>query len=274
MTASELFSGISLPGLYRCYYCGASCDDQYRSSTYVKDTFTNRDIVKYPQSLTVCQGCVDSLGLGDDAMNMIDGSIRVRENSRGMQPRLYSWILTPRRRLAATKAHIALLRDAILEPPEPPFVIILADSGQKQLIFRAPIALDRLVFPVMLEDSVIEVIPDLLTERIAQAVPIVAALGKPALLGDLSFSSWTRVQEYFGSIDLLEKWIDMRSQPLSRLAAWLSPSKEEAQIEYPAIERREVSPRTGGACRQKPNIAGNGTDDYQGRSGQVLFDLG
>lgn len=275
MTASELFAGGKHNhGKFACYYCGCSCDDKYKTSEYVKDTFTNRDIVKYPQSQFVCIGCVESLGSGEDKMPFIDGTIKVRENARGMCPRMYSWILFPDHKLAGTKAHIKEWREILTEPPETPFAVILADSGQKQLIFRAPIALDKKCFSVLLEDEAIEVYPGLLKERIEMCTPICAALGKPALQGEISFSSYTRYESYHGEIETLDKWLAIRDQPLSRLAAWLSKSKEDAQNEYPSIERGKVQTVSSGTDRQEPGIAGDGAVSNQGRGGQVLFDLG
>jgi len=230
LTASELFSGNKHNhGDHNCYYCGASCDEQYKTADYVKDTFTNRDIVKYPQSQFVCVGCVESLGNGEDKMPFIDGTVKVRENARGMCPRMYSWILFTDHKLAGTKAHIKEWRELLANPPEPPFAVILADSGQKQLIFRAPIAMSKKCFSILLEDECIEVIPEQLAERLEMCTPICAALGKPALQGEISFSSYTRYNEYHGEIETLEKWLAIRDQPLSRLAAWLSLSKENAQ---------------------------------------------
>lgn len=247
ITASSLFSSKKYLGneKFRCYYCGAPCGDEYRTKDYVKDTFTNRDIVKFPGSPYVCTGCVESLGQGPDEILMIDGTVKVRENSRGMQPHLYSWILTQDKKLAATKAHISFLRETILNPPEPPFAIILADSGQKQLIFRAPVAMSREVFQVMLEDAVIEVNPEQLLDRLALALPIVAALGKPALLDEITVSSCIQYHKYFGDIDALEKWLEVKNEPLSRLAAWLSKNKEDAQNEYQPIDRGTVPAKIG-----------------------------
>jgi hypothetical protein len=275
VTASELFAGRKHNhGDHNCYYCGASCDEQYKTADYVKDTFTNRDIVKYPQSKYVCIGCVESLGNGEDEMPYIDGTTKVRENARGMCPRMYSWILFPDHKLAGTKAHMKEWREILLNPPDPPFAIILAESGQKQLIFRAPIAMDKACFSILLEDEAIEVIPELLKERIEMCTPICAALGKPALEGDISFSSYTRYQEYYGEIESFEKWLAIRSEPLSRLAAWLSKSKEDAQNEYPNIECGKVSAGAGRTGGQKSGASGNGAVSNQGRGGQVLFDLG
>jgi hypothetical protein len=239
LTVSKLFAGSRHnPGDHHCHFCGTDCDETYLSADYVKDTFTNRDIVKYPGSKFVCRGCIESLGWGEDEMLMLDGSVKKRENARGMAPRMYSWVLTRDSRIAFTKAHISLIRDILCEHvPEPPFSIIIADSGQKQLIFRAPVAVSREVFSVMLEDEVIEVTPALLRERIALVTPIVAATGKPALLEEFSIGTFIAYEKYHGNIDALETWQKIQHEPLSRLAAWLSKSKEDAQYEYPTSKR-------------------------------------
>jgi CRISPR type IV-associated protein Csf1 len=275
MTASTLYAGSNhRPGPNRCYYCGSNCDDTHLSADLVKDTFTNRDIVAFPNSAFVCEGCASSLGAGPDEMEMLDGETRNRTNARGMQPRMYSWILSTGRRVAATKAHIALLRAVILNPPDPPFAIILADSGQKQLIFRAPIALSREVYPILLEDARIEVDVSALAIILPIAARICAGLGKPALLGDLGYGSYFRYEEYFGDTDGIERWLEIRDRPLSRLAAWLSPSKEDAQHEHPGIERPSVPAKTGRTHRPGPGIAGGGPGSGQAGCGQVLLDLG
>jgi hypothetical protein len=238
LTASKLFAGSRHnPGDHRCYFCGADCDDSYLTKDYVQDIFSNRDIVKFPASKYVCRGCVESLGWGGDEMLMLDGSIKKRENVRGMAPRMYSWVLTRDNRVAFTKAHMFLIRDILCNNvPEPPFSIIIADSGQKQLIFRTPVAMSRKIFPVMLEDEVIEVTPALLRKRIALVTPIVAATGKPALLDKLTTGTFIAYEKYHGNIETLELWQKIQHEPLSRLTAWLSKSKEDAQNEYPAIK--------------------------------------
>jgi hypothetical protein len=237
MTASELFAGTRHnPGSKHCYFCGADCDESYLSADYIKDTFTNRDIIKYPRSQYVCRGCVESLGWGEDEMLMLDGSIKYRKKARDMAPRMYSWILTTDKRIAFTKAHIALARERILDPPEPPFSIIITDSGQKQLIFRAPVAMSREIFSILLEDEIVEVLPEQLQDRLAMATPVVAATGKPALLEEFTVGAYIVYEKYHGNIDALEKWQAVQHEPLSRLAAWLSKNREEAQNEYPTIK--------------------------------------
>lgn len=233
ITASILFAGDAFKyGSQKCYYCGANCSIHYSTKEYVKSTFTNRDIIKYPDSKYVCIGCVQSLGQGGDKMLMIDNSIKIRENSRGMQPRNYSWILTKHQKWAATKAHIKEIREIIFNPPEPPFSIILADSGKKQLIFRAPISLSKNNYPILLEENIIEVDIERLKEYIKLSTKISAAIGKPVLLTDISYNHFFRYEQYFGDISDLESWIKIKNEPLASLAVWLTVGKKEAQNEY------------------------------------------
>lgn len=241
ITASTLFAGSEhRSGQHSCFYCGAYCDGSHDAQTHVKPTFTNRDIVAVPVSQYLCHGCYLSLGDGSADMPMLDGTIKAFTTPRGMAPRLYSWLLTAFERLAFTKAHIPLIRDILTDSaklPEPPFAVVLSDSGQKQLIFRAPVAHERTAFPILLEDGQIVVEPIELARRIAITAPIVAATGKPALKEAPSIATWIAMQTYHGGdarapFEALEEWERIRVQPLSRLAAWLAPNKEEAQNIY------------------------------------------
>jgi len=230
LTPSELFyiagmGKLPNPAPHRCYYCGASCDDSFRTKDYVQETFTNRDVVLFPGSQFCCPGCVEAAGAGPDEMEMLDGTIRVRENLRGMQPRMYSWIITKGRRWAATKAHIAQLREFILNPPEPPFCVVLADSGQKQLLFRAAVAHDRDRFPVLLEDHRIMVDRVELSRALEAADLLAEAIGKPALLVPLTMSLWISCQEHHGTTDPMEAWGEWRNTETGKLAAWLAKTK-------------------------------------------------
>jgi hypothetical protein len=230
VTASQLFAGSAhIAGMFLCYYCGASCDDTHKTSIYVKETFTNRDIVLYPNSLHICQGCIMSLGNGWADMPMIDGSVKSFTTARGMAPRMYSWLLTQDKRLAFTKAHISTVRDMLTDYskiPEPPFALILSESGQKQLIFRAPVAHDKKAFSVMLEDKIINLTFYEFKERMKLASNISIKIGKPVLKDSPTVASYISANKA-GIFKQLEKWQEVKNEPLSQLAAWLAPPKGE-----------------------------------------------
>ena len=228
ITASTLFAQADPTGEHNCYYCGAECDETHKTKEYVKPTFTNRDIVKFPASEYVCDGCALSLGDGWEDMQMIDGSTKEFTSPRGMAPRMYSWVLTKDKRLGFTKAHISTIREILTNKnklPEPPFSIIISDSGQKQLIFRAPVAWEKGAFSILLEDEVINVDVELLKERLALAASISTKIGKPALK-DITFNTYIQARKE-GLVKEVEQWEKIMMEPLSRLAAWISPAKEK-----------------------------------------------
>jgi len=230
MTASKLFAGNRhITGDNNCYYCGTDCDSTYGVKQYVKDTFTNRDIVKYPASQYVCQGCAMSLGDGWADMEMIDGSVKEFTTPRSMAPRMYSWLITEGKRLAFTKAHIPIVRGKLTDAeklPDPPFSWVLSDSGKKHLIFRAPVALSREAFGVMLEEKEILVVPGLLKDRLGLAARISSKIGKPVLRDPVVMSTYIAAKKA-GVVGDLEAWAKVRQEPLSQLAAWLAPCKDK-----------------------------------------------
>ena len=231
ITASALFAGDRYRiGEHNCYYCGALCDVTHKSADYVKPTFTNRDVAQYPRSDYVCQGCVMSLGDGWADMPMIDGSVKAFTTPRGMAPRMYSWLITSDRRLAFTKAHIATVREMLTDKsrlPKPPFAWVLSDSGQKQLIFRARVAWDKDSFPLLLEDQVIDVAPDLLKERLDLANAISSRIGKPVLSNPLTMSVYIAAHKAGVSVMAIKAWEKVQHEPLSQVAAWLACAKEK-----------------------------------------------
>lgn|GEM_PF-5374072 len=169
-----------------------------------------------------------SLGDGWEDMQTIDGAVKAFTTARGMAPRMYSWLLTKDRRLGFTKAHISTIREILTDAdklPEPPFSIIISDSGQKQLIFRAPVAWEKDAFSILLEDEAIEVDVDRLKERLDLASTISTKIGKPALKG-VTFNTYIQAKKE-GVVKEVEQWEKIMMEPLSRLAAWIAPPKEK-----------------------------------------------
>ena len=81
ITGPQLFAGIKNPsGDHRCFFCNGVCDETHKRKDYVKNTFTNRDIVKCPASEFVCGGCVMSLN-ERATINLIDGSKRATKHA-------------------------------------------------------------------------------------------------------------------------------------------------------------------------------------------------
>lgn len=268
MTASMLFAGNHNYGDKKCFYCGASCDEQYKTKDYVKPTFTNRDIVKQPGSEYVCKSCINSMS-ESMTTKQVDGTIK---EGRSGSPRLYSWILTKNKKIACTKKHLRVLRRAIISPPYEPFSLILTESGQKQIIFRGIVNYDRDNFYVTLDERNIQVQREKLKKYLQCATYCSAAIGKKALNDPDNFANYRSIIELYGSESPLVEWCKYYQTPLGVLAAWLCPGKEEALKNEYVIARR-IQKKNCGSVGSVSGAAGNGTDGNQRRRDQVLLDF-
>jgi len=227
ITAPKLFAPSEYRhGKQRCFYCGIDCDESHTVKDYVKKTFTNYDIVACPGSAYVCGCCVASITTITTTV-LIDGDIKT---GRGGAPRTYSWVLTEHGNHAFSKKHLGFARDILLNPPTPPFAIILADSGKKQIIFRSPVNFDRNLFIVQLEELRVLVDRSRFQEVLGLATCISAAIGKKSLLLEpAAFNNYRRCIELFGDEELIDKWISIHNEPMAELAAWVCKGKEDAR---------------------------------------------
>lgn len=212
----------------KCFYCGKNANDNFSVKDYVKKTFTNYDIVFNSGSKYICDDCVYFTSSKID-INMIDGEIR---NSTG---RLFSWVITKNEKLAASKSHIGKLREIILNPPEPPFKIVLSDSGKKHLVFRCRWQLDRNNYYLQFEEESIFVNIECLKNRLYLADRISAVIGKVAIKRCYNIKYSIAIENYYHDLSEYELWLKIMNEPLSRLAVWLAKNKEDASNEYPAI---------------------------------------
>ena len=216
-TAPQLFAAVGPAGGETCFYCGGSCEPIHPASKIVKKSFTGLDTVTL--SDWVCTGCVESMN-EKASIVMLDGVKRSGQKIRG-----YSWIITREGRTAATKSHREQLKGLCVDPPQPPFVICISDSGQKHVLYRAVVNASRERVTVTLEGEAITYQPPELMQRIELCKQVAAATGKPAMKEPMSPQSQMRIVEHFQSESVLAAWQDCFSEPLTRLAAWLCPPK-------------------------------------------------
>lgn len=225
MSATQFFAqsrGVVVPhGPDRCFYCGGQCDQTMPAAKHVKKTFTALDGVAGGD--WVCAGCVEAMDEKAD-IEMIDG-----ERRTGQKVRCYSWVVTPNKALAATKAHIDRLREICLSPPGTPYMVCLSDSGQKHLLYLGAVCHDPVNCQVTLEGELITYRRSHLKGDIALAALVCSAVGKRALTGPMKASIKMKIHER--DPDILDDWLRTRETPLGRLAAWLCPAKKEA-LEY------------------------------------------
>lgn len=260
ITASRLFAPEKhKPGDHRCYFCGLDCDESHRTKDHVGPSFTNRADVFYPSSGYVCGCCVASTqGLSETTD--ISGETRT---GRAGAPRMYSWVLTEKGNTAFNKKHLEFARQTVINPPDPPFSIILADSGQKQLIFRAPVNFDRNFFCVLLEDQRIEVEPEKIKIALEKALLVSAACGKKALSDPDKIGTYISCCDFWGDEQHLENWIEIHNTPAGKLAAWLCKGRDDARLDQFISGRiqKEIGVRVDQPTeireQRKPEATGN-----------------
>lgn len=239
-TASYLYAPDKhIDGKERCFYCGISCDESHTVKDNVKPTFTNFDEVVCPASKFVCGPCLAST-TGLATTTDIDGETRT---GRAGAPRMYSWILSEKGNSAFNKKHLEFARQTVLDPPDPPFAIVLAESGQKQLIFRTLVNHDRDNFIVQLEDKRIHVERQKLSSMLELATMVSAAIGKKALQSPVDTGCYFSCVEFWGDEEFLEQWINVHSTPTGQLAAWLCKGRDDARIDE-RVSRR-ISEKVG-----------------------------
>ena len=218
LTAPQLFNGQIEHGTHRCFFCGGSCSDDIPSSQFVKSSFTGLDTVTF--SPFVCHGCVASQN------EQADIQLACGERRAGQKVRGYSWVFNQESRIAATKAHRDFMYGMILEPPKPPFSIVISDSGQKHLIYRSAVNWDVNHFVVGLETEQIQVDASKVIERMVLVQCVCAVVGKPALTEKMSAHSGMMLFESLGQ-KLVDEWFSVASDPLTRLMVFLCPKKDD-----------------------------------------------
>ena len=124
-----------------CWLCGGDTEGLGMPvKKGIKDTFTDQDLARNITSNSLCRGCAFCLG---------------------QRPlRNYSILATRDRLYHPSRLK---LRNVLLNPPEPPFLLAIAVSGQKHLSFKAHIVYGCDLFPILLEEMLIFINPQELT---------------------------------------------------------------------------------------------------------------
>jgi len=234
-TGSELFAiarGVELcRGQNICFYCGAECGQTFPAADYVKKTCTIRQYVVAPGSDYVCAGCAESKQ--EKTTIPVYDEVNPREKTK---IRLFSWVITEDKAIAATKAHAAWLQSVCIDPPEPPYAIALSESGQRHVVYWTSINRRRDVVTLNLELDKITYKVDELRKAVQITEMLIAASGKTRLQDAPSTALAMQIYNYWGELSLHEQWMQMFGKPLSRLAVFLSRKKEVCKNEYKGVE--------------------------------------
>lgn len=155
-----------------CYYCGAS---PALRSLKISPSFTAGNLVAYPHSEMMCDRCCGIMfgeiqrvwfynGKGDRWVALyLRGVSQLWQGDKLLVPSLGE--SETHAQVSASGnvgkpatyrvlSHIptrAEMRGWLLSPPEPPFIIAIAESGQKHILFLAQSGYSRDAFPVQFE---------------------------------------------------------------------------------------------------------------------------
>jgi hypothetical protein len=118
----------------RCFLCGEQIQEGIPTKHVFSDVFTDWNRSRYPIGTHVCPACAFTI------LTNPNGRVSLRNFSFVAADKLY----LPNR---------IEMRRFLLEPPEPPFLIVLAVSQKKHLAFKGTVSYSRDIFTVMLEET-------------------------------------------------------------------------------------------------------------------------
>lgn len=211
-------SGRSCAGARRCAYCGAAASDPHAPP----DSFTALDQLAAPRSGYRCAGC--ALAMTATAGQSPDG-----------KPWMWAWVITgekaerhalcPMLGGERVKAGRAAMRNACADPPGPPYVILLNESGRTHTLYRAAVHRGGAGATLTHDGRVLRYDPTELVARLALCARLAAAFG-PKVIRDCSPISPGRWAE--SDLADLEEWHSVADEPLTAVAACLfdDPPKE------------------------------------------------
>lgn len=134
-----------------CWLCGLPLPDAgVPTKDAIKPTFMDHDKARCPASRHLCPGCAWSFS---EAVPMAgrDKPQRLRNYSHIVQNGVWQCL---------SKAQKAEMRAALCQPPAGPWLGVIAVSGQKHIIFRAPVAEGRDNAVIQVEEARVAYAPD------------------------------------------------------------------------------------------------------------------
>ena len=189
----------------KCCICGCGTNGAFKGTDYFADTFRDYREMQCLQSPYLCSMCALSLkDVPSGVVTYIDGTKKTpRTEKRGLGYRFFSWYLVEGREpIGATKAHCKELRAVMAAPPVGKyFAIIIADSGQKQLIYRFDaqrITEPGMSYKVQYETEQV-LIDGEFWRLLDTADKIAAVMGKTRALEPAGYLALSRCMEAYGN---------------------------------------------------------------------------
>lgn len=199
-----------------CWLCGGATGGRgLPIKKIIKDTFTDHDKASAPGSGSVCPGCVFCLSF--------------------LSFRNYSILATTDGIKHPTRSD---MRALLLSPPEPPFTLCIAVSGQKHLTFKAEVAYSRDNYPVHLEETRVLVDVSQLAELLDLTERLYTVFSKDEI--KTGRYSMGRIKQ-FGIAQFQqaeEKLAPHRGSRLFDLAIFVAQKKEFKPVETPEEEEK------------------------------------
>lgn len=137
----------------RCWLCGGPTHGiGWPRRVAFTELFTDAKLARVPSSDTACQPCV-AMSRKDTWEAYVAAHPEMGlKTGQTMSWRNYGHAFWTNHHECPNRSR---WRALLIDPPEPPFVFVIAESAQKHLVFRASIAYDREVFPAQVEDETI-----------------------------------------------------------------------------------------------------------------------
>lgn len=222
MTCPELLaiaSGKTCEGNHWCVFCGAAASEPYK----VLDTFTARDTLTRPGSGHICNGCLIATEESGTA-TYHDGT--TKEWTKAFR-RCHSWVITRDKATPYFAGHMDELRRVIMDPPAPPYSIcVVGPTNGKQMLYLTPVTFSDRQCKVLLEGEPVQYTRQSLEDRLIVTTTIAMLAGKPSLSGPPGVAV-ASVMVSRNLDDMLSIWCHVHSDPLSRLAVFLTPKKDD-----------------------------------------------
>ena len=154
---------LAEPATGACWLCASPLTDGVPLRSVLKDTFMDRDKARNPAGSHFCLACAWSFS-EQVPMAGRDKPQRLRNYSHIVQRGVWHCL---------SKGQKANMRGLLLDPPPDEWLGVIAESGQKHVIFRAPIAIGRDRCAIQFEEQRVTYAPSALA---ALLTPVEALL--------------------------------------------------------------------------------------------------
>ena len=136
---------------HACWLCGGSTEGKgWKLREAIPATFTNHNLAKAQSSDAVCQGCIAMSSKATWDRYVANHPEMGLKTGKPISWRFYSHCFFDQKHFCPGRND---WRRLLVDPPSPPFIFVVSVSGQKHLIFRSKIAIDRRAYPVRMEDE-------------------------------------------------------------------------------------------------------------------------